>query len=236
MRIAMPFILGASASGKPIRRLHQGSVFEMGIIDERQLFESFRKSDQMTEANPKLHAALEIAARIPPRQFAQILRRMAIALRTRDSIPFTDEEVEALIQDFQLTSAEFDELFSASLYVLQQSACFAFDAGRVEEFATGCGASEAVAGCFSAVWDAEGFELGEALKQRTISDYALDVTDWRLHMKAAANGAAPSRDPLVFMDLNVPGEKPITIQFTHKKLGEFFQTIETIQQAIDKLS
>jgi hypothetical protein len=129
----------------------------------------------MTEgATAKLQAALRIPDKIPPRQFAQILRRLAIALKNRDSSPFSDDEVQLLLEQFEIAPADFDALFSACLYLQQQSACFGFDAEKTQIYAAQSGASEAVAGCFSAVWEAEGEELIEALKQRTIADKSLE--------------------------------------------------------------
>jgi hypothetical protein len=191
----------------------------------------------MTEgASAKLQAALQIPDKIPARQFAQILRRLAIALRNRDSSPFSDDEVQLLLEQFEITPTDFDAMFSACLYVLQQSACFCFDAERTQIYAGQSGASEAVAGCFSAVWDAEGEELIEALKQRTIADKTLDGSAWRLNLKAADRTIGASRDPVLLIDLSVSGERPITVQFDHAAISKFYAEIEEIQQQIDRLT
>jgi hypothetical protein len=190
----------------------------------------------MAEVNPKLQAALALASTFTARQFAPLLRRFAVALRNRDSAAFTDDEVQSLSADFQLTSAQFDDLFSASVYILQQAACFSYDSGRIEGFAVRCGVSEELSKCFAAVWDAEGGELIDILKQRPISDAWLQAAEWRLHMKAAANDAPPSKEPTVFLDLLLPGERPVSIQFNHARLTEFYGQIEKIQEAIDKLT
>jgi hypothetical protein len=127
-------------------------------------------------------------------------------------------------------------MFSSSSYVLQQAACFSFDSEKAQAYAVQCGASESVAGCFNAVWEAEGDELIEALKQRTIAHKTLDAAGWRLDLKAADQQTQNSRDPLLLLDLNVSGEAPVTIQFDHAGLSKFYDEIEKIQQEIDRLT
>jgi hypothetical protein len=186
--------------------------------------------------NERLQAALQIPEKIPPRQFAQILRRLAIALKNRDSSPFSDDEVAILLEQFEITPTECDAMFSACLYLLQQSACFCFDSEKTQIYATQSGASESVAGCFSAVWEAEGEELVEALKQRTIADKTLENTAWRLNIKAADRATGPSRDPVLLLDFTVSGEKPLTVQFNHAAISKLYAEIEEIQQHIDHLT
>lgn len=189
------------------------------------------------QSSAQLQSALSIPEKIPMRQFAQVLRRCAIALRNRDSSPFTEDDIQLMIEQFELTTNEFDAMFSACVYVLQQSACFSFNSEKATAYAQQCGASEDVAGVFGAVWDAEGDELIESLKQRTITDITLDRTSWRLDLKAAQKDSGPARDPLLLLDLSVNGEdKPITIQFDHASLSKLYQEIEQIQQQIDSLT
>lgn len=190
----------------------------------------------MSESSAQLQAALAIPERIPQRHFAQLLRRCAIALRNRNESPYSEDEIQMLIEQFEMTPTDLDSMFSCCFYILQQAACFSFDSGKIQAYATQCGASESVASCFSAVWDAEGDELVEALKQRSLSDKTLDRTAWRLEMKAADRAKGAARDPLMLLDLSVSGEKPVTIQFDHASLSKLYKEIEQIQQQIDKLT
>ena len=189
----------------------------------------------MSETN-KLQAALQIADRIPQRQFAQALRRIAIALRTGNETPFSDDEVEAMLEQFGLVPTDFDAMFSVCSYLLQQAACFSFDSDKISTYATQSGASETVSECFSAVWDAEGYDLIEAMKQKTIADTVLESTSWRLDLKADEINQQPMREPRILLDLNVSNQKPITIQFTHNELSDLYNKIEDIQQVIDKMT
>jgi hypothetical protein len=189
----------------------------------------------MTDSSA-LQAALQIPDKIQPRQFAQILRRLAIALRNRDSEPFSADEVEQLLEQFAMTPTEFDAMFSSCLYIQQQAACFSFDSEKTQIYASQSGASDAVAGCFAAVWEAEGDELIEALKQQTIADKTLDSTAWRLNLKAADKATGSSRNPVLLLDLGITGDKPIAIQFDHQAISKLYAEIENIQQQIDRLT
>jgi hypothetical protein len=189
----------------------------------------------MTESS-SLQSALQIPDKIQPRQFAQILRRLAIALKNRDSEPFSADEVEQLLEQFTMTPTEFDAMFSSCLYILQQAACFSFDSDKAQLYASQSGASEAVAGCFAAVWEAEGDDLIEALKQRTIADKTLESTAWRLSLKAADKTMGPTRNPVLLLDLAIAGDRPVAIQFDHKAISKLYEEIENIQQQIDRLT
>ncbi|KAH0792939.1 COMM domain-containing protein 10 [Histomonas meleagridis] len=188
------------------------------------------------QSNSQLQAALKIPEKIQPRQFAQILRRLAIALETQNPSPFSEDEVQILLEQFEMTPTEFDAMFSSCLYVLQQAACFSFDSEKTQVYASQCGANESTAECFSAVWDAEGDNLIETLKQRTISGTTLESTSWRLNLKTAEQNVGVTRDPVMLLDLNLNNEKPISIQFDHEGLSKFYQEIEKIQQQIDSLT
>jgi hypothetical protein len=98
------------------------------------------------------------------------------------------------------------------------------------------GASENICECFGAVWDAEGGDLIEALKQRTIADKTLVDTSWRLNLKAADHKTGAVRNPVLLLDLHVSGEKPVTIEFDHSGLSKFYDEIEKIQQEVDRLT
>jgi hypothetical protein len=193
----------------------------------------------MTEfGNAALQEALQVMDKIPPppRQFAQFLRRCAISLKSPESVPFSEDEVQMMLDQFSITPTEFDAMFSASLYLLQQAACFSFDSTKTQAYAAQVGASETIAECFGAVWDAEGDDLIEALKQRTIADKTLVSTAWRLNLKAADPKAGPIREPVLLLDLSVSGEKPVTVQFGHAELSKFYDQIEKIQQEVDRLT
>jgi hypothetical protein len=141
-----------------------------------------------------------------------------------------------LLEQFEMTPTDFDAMFSACLYVLQQSACFGFDSEKTQIYAAQSGASETVSGCFTAVWEAEGEDLIESLKQRTIADKTLESTAWRLNLKAADRASGQSRDPVLLLDLAVSGEKPVTVQFDHAAISKLYAEIEEIQQQIDRLT
>lgn len=190
----------------------------------------------MTEQTNSLQEALQIADKIPKRQFAQVLRRIAIALRTDNHSPFSEDDVQTLLEQFEMTPTEFDAMFSACSYLLQQSACFSFTSEKTQTFASNSGASEDIAECFSAVWDAEGEELIDSLKQKTIASNVLENTAWRLDLKSHEIKKDPTREPILLLDLNVTNEKPVTIQFTHQELSKLFGELEKIQQNIDSLT
>ena len=190
---------------------------------------------QMSESSAQLQAALALTEKVPQRHFAQFLRRCAIALRNRNESPYSEDEVQILLEQFEMSPTDLDSMFSCCFYILQQAACFSFDSSKIQAYVTQCGASESVSSCFGAVWDAEGDELVEALKQRSLSDKTLDRTAWRLEMKAS-DKKGPSRDPLMLLDLSVSGERPVTIQFDHQSLSKLYSEIEQIQQQIDKLT
>lgn len=191
----------------------------------------------MSETNSNLSEALKTVEKIPQRPFAQLLRRLAIALKDRDNIPFSEDEVEILLDQFKITPTELESFFAACQYILQQAACYSFNSEKTQMYASQCGVSDEIAECFSAVWDAEGDDLINALKSRTLTDDVLDNTSWRLNLKAAQSGKPPSRQPIMLLDLNVTGEKkPITIQFTHEELSKFYDQIEEIQQQVDRLT
>lgn len=186
--------------------------------------------------NSELSEALKIVEKIPQRPFAQLLRRLAIALKERDNIPFSEDEVQILLEQFKLTPTELESFFSACQYVLQQAACYSFNSEKTQMYASQCGVPDEIAECFSAVWDAEGEDLINALKSRTLTDDVLNSTSWRLNLKAAENGKAPTKQPIMLLDLNVSGKKPITIQFNHEELSKFYDQIEQIQQQVDHLT
>ena len=188
------------------------------------------------QSNSQLQAALKIPEKIQPRQFAQILRRLAIALENQNPSPFSEDEVQILLEQFEMTPTEFDAMFSSCLYILQQAACFSFDSEKTQAYASQCGANESTAECFSAVWDAEGDNLIETLKQRTISGTTLESTSWRLDIKTAEQNVGVMRDPVLLLDLNLNNERPISVQFDHEGLSKFYQEIEKIQQQIDSLT
>ena len=189
----------------------------------------------MSEETNPLQAALQLPERIDPRFFAQFLRRIAISLKERNQTPFSEDDVKALLDQFEMTTADFEEMFSSCQYVLQQAACFNFDSEKISTFVTNNGASEAVAGCFSAVWDAEGDNLLDALKARPISDNALSTAGWRLNLKADSSADGKERTPVMLLNFDV-AKDPITIQFTHQELSHFYEQIEAIQQQIDKMT
>ena len=186
--------------------------------------------------NSQLQESLKYANDMKPRQFAQMLRRLAIALKDRDNVPFSEEDVQILLEQFSLSPSELESLFSACQYVLQQAAAFSFTSEKIEIYATQCGLSEDISQCFSAVWDAEGEDLINALKQRTVTDDVLSSTSWRLNMKAAEKDQPPSKTPVMLLDLNVQGKEPITIQFNHEELSNFYEQIEQIQREVDRLT
>ncbi|OHS98348.1 HCaRG protein [Tritrichomonas foetus] len=190
----------------------------------------------MTDQANALQEAMQTADKIPKRQFAQVLRRIAIALRTGNPTPFTEDDVQTLITSFEMTPSEFDAMFSACSYLLQQAACFSFDSEKILAYASQSGASEDISECFSAVWDAEGDDLIDSMKQKTIASKVLNNTAWRLDLKADEIGKAPMREPVLLFDLNIQNEKPLTIQFTHDELTQLYNQIEEIQQNIDKLT
>ena len=90
------------------------------------------------QSNSQLQAALKIPEKIQPRQFAQILRRLAIALENQNPSPFSEDEVQILLEQFEMTPTEFDAMFSSCLYVLQQAACFSFDSEKTQAYASQC--------------------------------------------------------------------------------------------------
>lgn len=186
--------------------------------------------------NTQLQEALKIANDMKPRQFAQMLRRLAIGLKDRDNVPFSEDEVQILLSQFSLSPSELESLFSACQYVLQQAAAFSFSSDKTELYAEQCGLIPEISQCFSAVWDAEGEDLINALKQRTVTDDVLKSTSWRLNLKAAEKGKDPSKIPVMLLDLNVAGKDPITVQFNHEELSKFYEQIEQIQQQVDHLT
>ena len=186
--------------------------------------------------NTQLQEALKFANDRKPREFAQMLRRLAIALKDRNDVPFSEDEVQILLDQFSLSPSELESLFSACQYVLQQAAAFSFTSEKIEIYATQCGLIPEIAQCFSAVWDAEGEEVVNSLKQRTITNNELTNTIWRLNMKAAEKGQPPSKTPVMLMDLNVEGKDPITIQFNHEEFSKFYEQIEQIQREVDRLT
>lgn len=190
----------------------------------------------MEERNTQLQAALRIPEKIQQRQFAQILRRLAVAIRTQNPSPFSDDEVQIILDQFEITPSEFDSMFSSCLYILQQAACFSFDSEKTQLYATQCGASDSTAECFGAVWDAEGDATIESMKQRTISETSLESTSWRLNLKAADQTKDNIREPVVLLNLNVKDEDPVIIQLDHDGLSKLFQEVEKIQQQIDSLT
>lgn len=188
------------------------------------------------EISSQLQEALKIPDRLPAKQFAQVLRRLAIALKTRDAIPFSEDETQILLEQFEMTPSDFDTMLSSCQYILQQSATFSFTSEKIEMYCQQCGISEGVTQCYSAVWDAEGDDLIENLKQRTMSENVLDNTDWRLNLQAADLEKANQRKPVMLIDLNVTNSKPVSIQFDHEQLTAFYNQIEMIQQQIDKMT
>lgn len=190
----------------------------------------------MTEEKNALHDALQVAESIPQNNFAQLLRRIAIAIRQGNQNPFSEDDVQTLLESFALTPSQLDALFSACSYLLQKSACFSFNSEKTSQFALDSGASESVAECFSAVWDKEGEELIEALKQKTIASSVLNYTAWRLDLKAHEANKGPSRDPVLLLDLNIVDQPPLTIQFNHEELSNLFNELAKIQQNIDSMT
>ena len=186
--------------------------------------------------NTQLQENLKYANDMKPRQFAQMLRRLAIALKDRDNVPFSEDEVQILLEQFSLSPSELESLFSACQYVLQQAAAFSFNSDKIEIYAQQCGLTPETSQCFSAVWDAEGEDLINSLKQRTVTDNVLSSTNWRLNLKAAEKGEAPTKTPVMLLDLNVEGKNPITIQFNHEELSKFYEQIELIQREVDRLT
>ena len=81
----------------------------------------------MSESSAQLQAALAIPERIPQRHFAQLLRRCAIALRNRNESPYSEDEIQMLIEQFEMSPTDLDSMFSCCFYILQQAACFSFD-------------------------------------------------------------------------------------------------------------
>ena len=183
----------------------------------------------MTEEKNALQDALHVADNIPQNNFAQLLRRIAIAIRQGNQNPFSEDDVQTLLESFSLTPSQLDALFSACSYLLQKSACFSFNSDKTSQFALESGASEEVAECFSAVWDKEGDELIEALKQKTIASSVLDSTTWRLDLKADEHGKGPSRDPVLLLDFNIVDQPPVTVQFNHEEFILFIYFISKIQ-------
>lgn len=188
------------------------------------------------ERGNQLQSALRVPEKIQQRQFAQLLRRLAVALRTQNAAPFSDDEVQMILDQFELTPNEFDSMFSSCLYVLQQAACFSFDSEKTQLYAAQCGASESTAECFGAVWDSEGDAIIESMKQRPISETALQSTSWRVNLKAADQARGNVREPVVLLNLNTSEEKPVIVQLDHEGLSKLFQEVEKIQQQIDSLT
>jgi len=184
----------------------------------------------------ELHEALKICEKIPQRQFAQLLRRLAIALKDRDQVPFSPDEVKYMLEHFSLTPSEIDSLFSSCQYMMQQAACFSFNPEKMQAYASSSGVSDEIAECFFAVWETEGSDLIDALKSRTLTDHSLDSTGWSLHIKAADKETGTQRKPCVIFDLNVANSDPIKIQFDHEGFSRFYDQIEQIQQQIDRLT
>ena len=188
------------------------------------------------ESKNQLNEALKITEKIPKRQFAQLLRRIAISLKVRDQVPFTSQEVQEVIKTFELTPSEVEAMFSSCQYMLQQCACFSFNSDKTKLYALDCGINEDISDCFHAVWEAEGDDLIESLKSRTLTDNTLDHSSWRLNIKAADFSKGSSRQPIVLFDLNIPNKDSIKIQFNHQEFSQFYDQIEQIQQQIDKLT
>lgn len=192
----------------------------------------------MSEAetqHTELSEALALAQRFQKRQFAITLRRLATAMKERGRAAFTEDDINTFTESFGFTASELDALFSGAQFILQQAAAFGFNSERIERYALEAGASEDVANCFAAVWDAEGDDLLDCLKGRTVTGSVLDHTDWRLGI-AAANSKGAMRKPVMVIDLNLKEGDPIAIQFDHKQLSDFFGQIEQIQQKIDALT
>lgn len=190
----------------------------------------------MSSENTALHDALQLPDRIDPRYFAQFLRRIAISLKERNQAPYSEDDVKALLEQFQMNTAEFEEMFSSCQYILQQAAFFNFDSEKITTYATNCGASESTAQCFTAVWDAEGDDLLDALKARPISDDCLKSAEWRLNLKADSSQDGKERTPITLLNFEIGNQKNVAIQFNHQELSKFYDQIEAIQQQIDKMT
>ena len=147
-------------------------------------------------AESAISQSLALCQRIPPKQLAQILRRLAISLKERNNATFSRDEISFMLESYELTPAEFDSMFSACQYIFQQAACYLFDSDRLASYAESQGASEDVVQCFVAVWDLESDELIDALKGSTLSESTLRDTQWRLDINATDDAGMPKKELL----------------------------------------
>jgi hypothetical protein len=79
-----------------------------------------------------------------------------------------------LLQQLKIARTAIEAIFSVCLYLLQQSVCFCFDSVKTQIYTAQSGASEIVACCFGAVWEADVDDFVEAAKQRRIAGKTLE--------------------------------------------------------------
>lgn len=190
----------------------------------------------MSDNRNVLVNSLKLVEKIPPQQFVQLLRRLAISLNDREKTPFSDDEVTFLIEHFNFTPSSLDEMLSGCQYLLQQSACFSFTSDKLKQYIFDLGLGDEHIKCFCNVWLSEGEKIIESFKNRTISDYSLDSTKWTLNIGAYNKKDGYNRSTNAVLNLSVADKEPILVQFNHEQLTQFYKQIENIQQEIDKLT
>eukprot|EP01099_Mayorella_cantabrigiensis_P008345 TRINITY_DN7846_c0_g1_i1.p1 TRINITY_DN7846_c0_g1~~TRINITY_DN7846_c0_g1_i1.p1 ORF type:complete len:115 (-),score=28.56 TRINITY_DN7846_c0_g1_i1:12-356(-) len=105
--------------------------------------------------------------------------------------------------------------------------------------------AHAQAVAFSRVWQKEGEQCIDRLKQRhPLSGSQLESVDYQLHLLMSTSSLTKTKSPSAVFNFELKTETPdltmkdehFLVEFSHDQLNEFFMSLERIQEQLDVLS
>eukprot|EP00499_Haloplacidia_sp_CaronLabIsolate_P013263 CAMPEP_0196775248 /NCGR_PEP_ID=MMETSP1104-20130614/3912_1 /TAXON_ID=33652 /ORGANISM="Cafeteria sp., Strain Caron Lab Isolate" /LENGTH=205 /DNA_ID=CAMNT_0042145415 /DNA_START=35 /DNA_END=652 /DNA_ORIENTATION=+ len=187
-------------------------------------------------------AALGLINDVDPALMTKLLSRIATGLATKGKV-FTEEEQLQLRELLHVSAQDLRTVLDAATYVFEQAGYHSLKPDVLRRHLAGAGMAEAQAETFHAVWGTHGTAVLEALRARTLGGpQVLRDSKWQLQLQLGQRGITKLKEPSVLFELGLGDADPsasvkekVTVEFSHRELSSFFDSIERIQEQLDTL-
>ena len=152
-------------------------------------------------------AAVALINETPRARFPHLLSRVLGRLHAKTERVFSAEEEAALCELFGFSADQLELLLSSCSFIFEQAAYMATAPAKLGDELLKAGVEEAPATAFGEVWQQDGAQLMERLREQAVlAPTRLSGVDWQLCVGTSSSDGQRAQEPyaILQLELNTP--------------------------------